>query len=177
MAAEGTDTGGDSTAPPTETRAVADGAFGDGRGDAVSSISAASSSKPFLGGYRSLCSGTVFHHAATQTETRSDEEQRRRHHRQAAPQVSSTAQTGRVRSRGVQCPRDASTQCPRLGWVDGAQGRAVEVTGAWREAFICMPSAVEGSGQGGLSTYARCHAALTPLWCCLLSLLQHATRL
>lgn len=78
--------------------------------------------KPFLGGYRHVATGKLFHHAATQTPG-GELVQRRR---MAQPTCAAT-QTGRPRTRAVQCPHDAATQyCSS----DAANGAPLVLTGA-----------------------------------------------
>lgn len=85
--------------------------------------------KPFLGGYRNPVSGTIFHHASAQTDAPPVPPPKCE---QAAAGVQTEVPQ---RSRAVQCPRDASTQCPRPGWIEGrGVGRVLGPTGEqWRE--------------------------------------------
>ena len=88
---------------------------------APAGLYASPADKPFLGGYRHSRSGAVFHHAATQTPGGELVQPRR-----MRQPVCAATQTGRPRSRAVQCPRDAAAQC---GEPDAAGARVLPLTG------------------------------------------------
>lgn len=98
--------------------------------------SALPAGKPFLGGFIDRRKGTIFHHAATQ----SDPLPRRP---ACAPGVSTGAQTDKPRcSRATQCAHDAATQCLQPDWAeDGSERRMVELPtgGTWGSlAIACI---------------------------------------
>lgn len=98
--------------PPLPTAAIPPGLY------------ASPADKPFLGGYRHVVSGRLFHHAATQTPG-GELVQRRR---MAQPTCAAT-QTGRTRSQAVQCPHNAATQ---YCGADVTSGTPLVLTGVWQ---------------------------------------------
>ncbi|PRW45054.1 IQ and ubiquitin-like domain-containing isoform A [Chlorella sorokiniana] len=99
--------------------------------------------KPYLGGYRHVVSGRLFHHAATQTPG-GELVQRRR----MAQPTSAATQTGRPLSRAVQCPHDAATQyCA----ADTSSGKPLVLTAPYQSA-----ADVQARRQQAAGTIQRC---------------------
>ncbi len=84
---------------------------------------ASPANKPFLGGFRHVVSGRLFHHAATQTPGGELVQSRR-----MLQPVCAATQTGRLRSRGVQCPHDTATQ---YFSADATSGVLLVLAGGW----------------------------------------------
>lgn len=120
--------------------------------------------KPFLGGYRHAASGTVFHHAATQTPG-GELVQPRRVMRQP---VCAATQTGQPRSKAVQCPHDAASQCDA---TDTAGGKVLIPTG--RGIRCCRRHAQHSAGTAACGLHSLpheyTHLASIPQFCSALS--------